>query len=219
MQIGHRQIITFRQLSILCISMIAGLLWYAPAQAQGFERLPDVEAEVYTDHIIVNADYETTKNIRSYWNKEVQRLRSNRNLEFALTGNNEAVLKVTIPARLLFYQNDTTFLQSAEGILRPFLRLVKGDEAVATLIIAAYTDNNGSNAYLQRLSTGRSNMLHRWFAKQSVGPTILRSFGFANRVPRNANASIKDRERNRRVSFYFVPNKKMIKNAKKGNLK
>ena len=186
--------------------------------AQGFERMSDVEADTYAENAFVSGDYDTMKNVRRFWQQEVQRLRSMRQLEFALTGSNDAVLKVTIPSRMLFNQNDTTLVTSAEGTLRPFLRLIKGEDAVATLIIAAYTDNNGSDNYLQRLSTGRSRALHRWFAKQSVGPANLHSFGFANRVPRTGNANIKERERNRRVSLYFVPNKKMLKNAKKGAL-
>lgn len=187
-------------------------------QAQGFERMSDIEADVYADKVFVSGDYETMKNVRRFWQKEVQRLHSMRQLEFVLTGSNDAVLKVTIPARALFNQNDTTLVSSAEGLLRPFLRLVRGDDAVASIVIASFTDNNGSESYLSKLSTGRSSALHRWFAKQGVGPADIRSFGFGNRVPRNQNANIRERERNRRVSLYFVPNKKMLKTAKKGEL-
>lgn len=186
--------------------------------AQGFERMSDIESDLYAQNAYVTGDYETMKNIRHFWQQEAQRLRSMRQLEFSLTGSNDAVFKVTIPSRMLFNQSDTTLVTSAEGTLRPFLRLVRGDEAVATLIIAAYTDNNGSDNYLQRLSTGRSSALHRWFAKQGVGPANLHSFGLANRVPKNNNTDIKERERNRRVSLYFVPNKKLLKNAKKGTI-
>lgn len=197
--------------AILCVS--------CPLHAQTVERMSDIESELYAANAFVKGDdYETMKNVRNYWQKEVLRMRSMRQIEFALTGSHEAVLKVTIPARLLFNQNDTTLISSAEGTLRPFLRLVRGDEAVATLIVAAYTDNNGSAPYLQRLSTGRSSTLHRWFARQGVGAACIHSFGLGNRVPRTDNSSIKERERNRRISLYFVPNKKMLKNAKKGNL-
>lgn len=207
-------------LSILRLFVLLILFSGAPValQAQGFERMSDIEADVYADKVFVSGDYETMKNVRRFWQKEVQRLHSMRQLEFVLTGSNDAVLKVTIPARALFNQNDTTLVSSAEGLLRPFLRLVRGDDAVASIVIASFTDNNGSESYLSKLSTGRSSALHRWFAKQGVGPADIRSFGFGNRVPRNQNANIRERERNRRVSLYFVPNKKMLKNAKKGEL-
>lgn len=212
---NNRLTLSFLRLFVLLI-LFSG----APValQAQGFERMSDVEADVYADKVFVSGDYETMKNVRRFWQKEVQRLHSMRQLEFVLTGSNDAVLKVTIPARALFNQNDTTLVSSAEGLLRPFLRLVRGDDAVASIVIASFTDNNGSESYLSKLSTGRSSALHRWFAKQGVGPADIRSFGFGNRVPRNQNANIRERERNRRVSLYFVPNKKMLKNAKKGEL-
>lgn len=212
---NNRLTLSFLRLFVLLI-LFSG----APValQAQGFERMSDIEADVYADKVFVSGDYETMKNVRRFWQKEVQRLHSMRQLEFVLTGSNDAVLKVTIPARALFNQNDTTLVSSAEGLLRPFLRLVRGDDAVASIVIASFTDNNGSESYLSKLSTGRSSALHRWFAKQGVGPADIRSFGFGNRVPRNQNANIRERERNRRVSLYFVPNKKMLKNAKKGEL-
>lgn len=188
-------------------------------EAQNFERMSDIEAEQYGDLAITHTDdYQTIKNIRRYWVQEAQRLKSMRQLEFQLTGSNETVLKVTIPARLLFAQNDSSMLQSADGVLRPLLRLVKGSESVATMIIAGYSDNNGKEAYLETLSGGRARQVHRWFARQGVGPSDIHSFGFGNRVPRNANASIAQREKNRRISLYFVPNKRMIKAAKKGTL-
>lgn len=212
---NNRLTLSFLRLFVLLI-LFSG----APValQAQGFERMSDIEADVYADKVFVSGDYETMKNVRRFWQKEVQRLHSMRQLEFVLTGSNDAVLKVTIPARALFNQNDTTLVSSAEGLLRPFLRLVRGDDAVASIVIASFTDNNGSESYLSKLSTGRSSALHRWFAKQGVGPADIRSFGFGNRVPRNQNANIRERERNRRVSLYFVPNKKMLKTAKKGEL-
>lgn len=212
---NNRLTLSFLRLFVLLILFSGASV---ALQAQGFERMSDIEADVYADKVFVSGDYETMKNVRRFWQKEVQRLHSMRQLEFVLTGSNDAVLKVTIPARALFNQNDTTLVSSAEGLLRPFLRLVRGDDAVASIVIASFTDNNGSESYLSKLSTGRSSALHRWFAKQGVGPADIRSFGFGNRVPRNQNANIRERERNRRVSLYFVPNKKMLKNAKKGEL-
>lgn len=187
-------------------------------QAQNYERLSDIEADTYGDYAQVNGDYQTMKAVRSYWVKEVQRLKSMKQLEFALTGNNEGVLKVTIPARLLFSQNDTILLSSADGILRPFLREVKGNDAVSTLIVAGFSDNNGNERYLNTLSGGRARQIHRWFARQGVGPSDIHSFSFGNRVPRNGNQTIAQREKNRRVTLYFVPTKKALRWAKRGTL-
>ncbi len=202
---------------ILSVIALLSLMHTLPqAKAQNFERMPEVESELYGELAFVNGDYETMKAIRRFWMNEAQRLKSNRQLEFALTGGNEAILKVTIPARLLFAQEDTVFINSAENQLRPLLHLLKGSEAVASVVIASYTDNNGSDNYLNKLSTSRANVVHRWFARQGVGPTDIHSYGFGNKVPRNQNSNIRERERNRRLSLYLVPNKSMLRDAKKG---
>lgn len=195
-------------------------LLFAPLSlaAQNYERMSEIEADTYGDFAQVNGDYQTMKALRGYWVKEVQRLKSMKQLEFALTGNNEGVLKVTIPARLLFSQNDTIMLSTADQYLRPLLRIVRGNDAVATMIIAGFTDNNGSEKYLNTLSGGRSRQVHRWFARQGVGPSDIHSFGFGNRVPHNANETIAQREKNRRVTLYFVPTRKALRWAKNGKL-
>lgn len=208
-----------RLLSVFALIVVMHLTGsVSVAVAQNFERMSEVESDVYGEMAFVNGDYETMKAVRRFWVQEAQRLKSNRQLEFTLTGGNEAVLKITIPARLLFAQGDTVFIGSAENHLRPLLPLVKGPTAVATMIIAAYSDNNGSDNYLNRLSTSRANSVHRWFAKQGVGPADIHSFGFGNKVPRNQNANIRERERNRRVSIYLVPNRGMLRDAKRGKL-
>ncbi len=208
-----------RLLSVIALIVVMHMTGsVSVAVAQNFERMSEVESEVYGEMAFVNGDYETMKAVRRFWVQEAQRLKSNRQLEFTLTGGNEAVLKITIPARLLFAQGDTVFIGSAENHLRPLLPLVKGPTAVATMIIAGYSDNNGSDNYLNRLSTSRANSVHRWFAKQGVGPADIHSFGFGNKVPRNQNANIRERERNRRISIYLVPNRGMLRDAKRGKL-
>ena len=211
-------IFSHRLSSIVSAFLLTLLLHATTATAQNFERMPEIESDLYGEMTFVSGDYETMKTVRRYWQNEAQRLKSMRQLEFTLTGSNEAVLKVTIPARLLFAQGDTTFIANAESYLRPLLRIVKGGEAVASLVVASYTDNNGSDNYLNKLSKSRAAVIHRWFAKQGVAPTEIHSFGWGNKVPRNQNKNIRERELNRRVSIYLVPNKFMLRQAKKGKL-
>ncbi|MBR5067824.1 MAG: OmpA family protein [Bacteroidales bacterium] len=180
--------------------------------------MSEIEQEHYGDYAMVNGDYQTMKNVRHYWVSQAQRLKFLKQVEFNLTGSNESILKVTIPDRMLFAQNDSTMLISADAYLRPLLRLVKGPDAVATMIIASYSDNNGSEKYLQLISGSRARQVYRWFARQGVGPNDMHCYGWANKVPRNENNNIQQREKNRRVSLYFVPNRKMLRWAKRGQL-
>lgn len=205
------------QLSRLLFALLAVVLCF-PAKAQNYERLSSVEQERYGDYAMVNGDYQTMKNVRQYWVQHAQRLKYMKQYEFALTGSNESILKVTIPHRALFAQNDSTMLISADAVLRPLLRFVKGNDAVATIIIASYSDNNGSERYLERISGSRARQVYRWFARQGVGPTEMHCYGWGNKVPRNENANIQQREKNRRLTIYFVPNRKMLRWAKRGQL-
>lgn len=205
------------RLSHLVLALMAAMLCL-PVCAQNYERLSVIEQELYGDYAMVNGDYQTMKAVRQYWVQQAQRLRSIKQYEFALTGSNEGILKVTIPARVLFAQNDSTMLASADVYLRPLLRFVKSSEPVATLIVAGYSDNNGSERYLNMISGSRARQVYRWFARQGVGPTEMHCYGLANRVPRNLNATIQQREKNRRISIYLVPNRRMLRWAKKGQL-
>jgi len=199
--------------------LFAFVLLLAPVsvEAQNYERLSEYEQNLYGSSAYVNGDYETMKTIRAYWQKETSKLK-NRNYEFVLCGNAEGVLKVTIPSRLLYQQGDTLLSVQADAILRPFLHLVRGDEALATCIVSCHSDNNGSEKYLNNLTKSRASSIFRWMLKQGVPAPSLRYYGLGKRVHRVDNENIKNREMNRRVTIYFVPNKKMIKLAKKGKL-
>ena len=209
---------THRTLFNHLIIVIMTLVLCLPLRAQNYERMSEIEQEHYGDFAMVNGDYQTMKNVRHYWVSQAQRLKFLKQVEFNLTGSNESILKVTIPDRMLFAQNDSTMLLTADAYLRPMLRLVKGPDAVATLIIASYSDNNGSEKYLQLISGSRARQVYRWFARQGVGPNDMHCYGWGNKVPRNENANIQQREKNRRVTLYFVPNRKMLRWAKRGQL-
>ena len=208
---------THRILSCLLYVLLTVVLCL-PLKAQNYEHMSEIEQELYGDFAMVNGDYQTMKNVRHYWVQQAQRLKFLKAVEFNLTGSNESILKVTIPHRMLFAQNDSTMLLTADAYLRPLLRLVKGTDAVATMIIASYSDNNGSEKYLQQISGSRARQVYRWYARQGVGPTEMHCYGWGNRVPRNDNSTIQLRERNRRITIYFVPNRKMLRWAKRGQL-
>ncbi|MBR0037594.1 MAG: OmpA family protein [Bacteroidales bacterium] len=185
--------------------------------AQTVERLTDYEDNLFGKKVYVSSDYETLKAVRRLWTQESIRLRSS-NYEFAQCGNSDAVLKVTIPSRLLFQQGDSVLSQTADGILRPFLRMLRGDQAVATLVIACYSDNNGSEKYLNHITTLRANAIARWVQKQGMSARDVSAYGMANNVPKTDNSSLAKRERNRRVTLYLVPNRRMLRNIKRGSL-
>lgn len=186
--------------------------------AQQTEKLPEVEQRLYGSHIMVDGDFEAMKTIHRYWVQETLRLKAMRRFDFHTTGRQESVLKVTIPASYLFSQTDTLLSSQADGALRPFLHLLVGDNAVASVIVSCHSDNNGSDQYLNSHTAARARAVQRWFLKQRVPATEVVSYGLGSKSPRTKNTTLAQRAQNRRITLYFVPTKKMVKNAKKGKL-
>ncbi len=188
--------------------------------AQHIERIPDHEQSRYGEMAHVNGDYQTMKNIRRYWRQEVERLNSfgRDRLEFALVGGYEGILKVTIPSDEIFVACDTLMTPNTDGLLYPLIHFLRGSDALASVIVSCYSDNNGSEAYLDRLTASRAAVIGRWISRQGVDASRIRCYGWAGRSPLTDNSSMQKRERNRRVSLYLVPNKHMLKLAKRGRL-
>lgn len=193
-------------------------LWGVPSglYAQSFERMSQYEQNLYGKRVYVSAEYEEQRQIVAFWSLEMKKIK-NSVFEMALTGN-DMVWKITIPARLLYQSNDTTLSSQSDGILRPLLKYVRGENAYASIIIATYSDNNGSEQYLKKITSSRSRSIQRWFIRQGVQASDVSSYGLGNKVPREENKSMRGRERNRRVTLYLVPNKRMIRDARNGKL-
>lgn len=186
--------------------------------AQSIVPLSDVENSTFGEFAFINADYETMRNIRRYWVQQTKQMKPVKDVDFKLTGSNDGVLKITMPASMLFQPGDSTMLTKADSYLRPIVKLIAPNESLVKVVLACYSDNNGNEAYLKSLTRGRASELHRWFARQGLGPGDLRSYGFANSVPLNKNSSMAERRANRRVCIFLIPGKRMIRLAKKDKL-
>ena len=180
----------------LFVTGCALLLSVVTVGAQNYERMSEYEQNLYGASAHVNGDYETMKNVRAYWVRECNKLK-NRNCEFVLCGVAEAVLKVTIPARVLFMPDEATLSPQADAVLRPLLQFER---------------------YLSDFTNQCAKAISNWLLKQNVEPTNISYYGLSNKISKTANENVKNRELNRRVTIYFVPNKKMLKLAKKGQL-
>ncbi|MDO4496854.1 MAG: OmpA family protein [Bacteroidales bacterium] len=187
------------------------------ACAQEFERMSAIEEKLYGEKAFVATDYDVMVSIKRFWYKESLRLR-NRKYKFVLTGSNDCVLKVTMPASEVFSDNDTVLVASADAALRPFLKYLRGSDAIASVIVATYSDNNGSEHYLESMTEARSRNIETWMLQQGVAKANILAYGHGNKISLNGNETIKKRRQNRRVSLYLIPNKNMIKLAKKDKL-
>jgi outer membrane protein OmpA-like peptidoglycan-associated protein len=215
---------TMKQLHNLFLYALTAICVALPAThvaAQRADRMSEYEQELYGASAHVTADYETTRNIRRYWEQEVLRLKhSGRSgYDFALVGSGESVLRITMPSDIIFVPGDSALATTSDSYLFPLVRLLRGDEAVASVIISCYSDNNGSERYLERMTAARASTVARWMTRQGVPAAQISHYGLAGRVPRTDNSTMRKREQNRRVTLYLVPNKRLLKMAKKGNFK
>lgn len=186
------------------------------ASAQQYERLSSFEQQLFGEQIHLNSSFGAMQQIQQYWHSQYDRLKTDK-YDMSQCGNGESVLKVTIPSKYLFEDNELSLQRQADGMLKPFLRFLRGKEALATVIIACYSDDNGSQNYLSAMTLSRAYSVRDWLQKQGVSSKVV-CYGIGNNVPLNENRNMEQREQNRRVSLYLVPNRSMMKLAKRNKL-
>lgn len=130
---------------------------------------------------------------------------------------NKEVLLITIPASLLFAPNETTLRPGAEAWLSPLRRYLRQPD-MYRVMLAMHTDNTGSETYRDRLTTDRVDSVFEWFDKSGSDTSYLFSYALSDDMPLDANDSMENREKNRRLEIYLVPGKKMVEQAKKGTI-
>lgn len=128
------------------------------------------------------------------------------------------VVVVTIPCSLLFAPNSTEILADGEKYLRPFSRLLRYP-TMYKVIVAVHSDNTGEADYLDSLTSARADAVDNFLTTDSgTNGESLVPYGLATDVPLNDNRSMAEREANRRLEIYIVPNTAMIETAKSGKL-
>lgn len=130
------------------------------------------------------------------------------------TMRNDEVIVVTIPASVLFYPNETYLLESGKKRLEPLNSYLKTENRFK-LIIVTHSDDTGSQEYKNKLTGDRMDAILEYL--QSISNYPEQSFGYAmaDTEPRYENDSRENREKNRRVEIYIVPEEGLIQKLKK----
>lgn len=133
-----------------------------------------------------------------------------------LMRNNEVIV-VTIPCDKLFLPNDTILAESAGATLRPFLKFLK-TPGLYKIIIAAHSDDTGTENYTFNISKARVEAVYNWFDNKKASIDNIVPYALGNSDPVLPNNSMMNRKQNRRIEIYLVPGKTMIQSAKKGGV-
>ena len=82
-----------------------------------------------------------------------------------------------------------------------------------------HSDNTGNEIYTMDLTTKRVNSIFDWIGEKDKRKTdYVVPYALGNNDPIVDNNSIINRDRNRRLVIYLIPEKIMINQAKRGKI-
>lgn len=132
--------------------------------------------------------------------------------------NGLEAIKVTFNSGILFPTNGTTLNTSERQTLSGFAsNLINNPET--NVQIFGYTDNTGSMAVNERVSTGRADAVRTFLVNSGVASSRITAQGIPMADYVASNDTPEGRAQNRRVEIYISANQQMIQQAEAGTLK
>lgn len=142
---------------------------------------------------------------------------ANADVETVKDANDLTAIKVTFPGGILFPTNGTTLSATAQTELAQFAASLK-ENPNTNVQIYGFTDNTGTMAVNQRVSTGRADSVLSFLAQCGITPTRLSAQGVPMADYVATNDTPAGRAQNRRVEIYVSADQEMIKQAEAGTL-
>ena len=120
------------------------------------------------------------------------------------------VLQVTIPCSSLFGIGSVELKASAVNELRKLSAVVREPHKYKVLV-AVHTDDTGDNQYADSISASRANAIDDglWHIAGEKDTNVI-PYGIGKDEPIVPNTSRNNRERNRRVEIYIIPDIALI---------
>lgn len=127
------------------------------------------------------------------------------------------VIVVTIPTDKMFAPNDSVLYLSAQQMLQRFVPYLR-TPGMYKLVLAAHSDDTGSEAYQLQLTDSRIIALYDFFEQQGVDTPSLIGYPLGSIKPLCPNDSRTNRAANRRIEIYIVPDQGLIDLARQKRL-
>ncbi len=150
--------------------------------------------------------------------KELQEeLAKQATVEETVDQNGLRAIKVTFEGGILFQTNKYNLSQQAQADLSRFAQSLINNPGTDVQILG-FTDNTGTFAVNEKLSTERADAVMTYLVNSGVSPTRLTAKGvpMADYIASNDTAA--GRAQNRRVEIYITAGKEMIQQAEAGTL-
>lgn len=123
------------------------------------------------------------------------------------------VVEITVPVSELFAPNSGQLdTQAAVRLFSEFLP-VWTQAGYYHIMVAAYSDNTGSDDYLSELTSQRAEAVVAWLGDQGVASDDMVSYGMGAGSPVASNDSMAGRAKNRRLVFYLLPGKDFVRKS------
>ncbi len=132
--------------------------------------------------------------------------------------NGLQAIKVTFNGGILFPTNGTTLSAGAKTDLSKFAQSLINNPGT-NVQIYGYTDDTGTLAVNQRVSTGRADAVRNYLLNSGVAATRLSAEGLPMQDYIASNGTAEGRAQNRRVEIYITADKEMIQAAENGTLR
>lgn len=132
--------------------------------------------------------------------------------------NNLTGIRVTFDSGILFGFNKTNLSATAKNSLSQFATSLQNNPETNVTILG-FTDNVGTRAANEKVSTQRANNVQTYLNERGVSSARMNSKGMAWDYPVASNDTEAGRAQNRRVEIYITANENMVKQANDGTLK
>jgi len=149
--------------------------------------------------------------------KELEAELANAQVQETTDANGLKAIKVTFPGGILFQTGKWAINATAQQELRNFAASLQSNN-LTDVRIFGYTDNTGSMAANEKVSTNRAKAVEQFLAAQGVASSRMQSQGLPMQDYLNDNATAADRAQNRRVEIYIYASEEMIQQAENGTL-
>lgn len=139
-------------------------------------------------------------------------------VESVTDSNGLQAIRVTFDSGILFPTNGTTLNASSKADLSKFATSLI-QNPLTDVRIYGFTDDTGTLAVNQRVSTGRADAVRNYLLNSGVAASRLYAEGLPMTDYVASNATAEGRAQNRRVEIYILANKQMVQEAENGTLK
>lgn len=139
-------------------------------------------------------------------------------VETVTDANNLQAIKVTFSEGILFQTGKSDLNAGSKKALTEFANSLKNNPNT-DVTIYGHTDNTGSAAVNEKLSTARAEAVKSYLAGNGIASNRMTTEGKSYNEPVADNSTAAGRAQNRRVEVYITANETMIKEAEAASSK